>query len=178
MKKYFLLMLALFALVLVTSCSKEETDIPEGMKEIENDVVEYRLFYPENWQVDRNDGMVSVFVSDKDSSNLSVTTFAASDDVISVDDYLKMDNTSYFEYMKQTFPSVEMLSSGEEIALDGVPARQFVYTASVAGEEYKFRQIFAYRYGDIFIITFTSTVDGFDKHLDEVNAIIREFKFR
>lgn len=176
MKKFIIVIMAL-TLLITTSCAKKEDDgIPEGMTAVSTTLEDYTLYYPEGWSVDRSDGMVSVYVSDKDRSNVSVVAFNPSNNVTNVDDYLNMGDTSYFEHMKKTFPDLEMLSDGEETTLGGVPARQYVFTATVAGEPYKFRQVIAYRY-EIYMLTYTSTLEGFDTHTDEVNKIISEFKF-
>lgn len=179
MKKLILTVMALMLVITMTACSKKDSgDMPEGMALLDNDALEYLFYYPEEWHADRNDGMVSAYVSDKDRSNVSVTTFAASADVTSVDGYLSMGDTTYFANMKETFDDLEMISDGEETSLGGVPAKQYVFTATVAGETYKFRQIIAYRYGYIYMVTYTSTVEGFDEHTDEVNKIVKEFKFK
>ncbi len=178
MKKFLLIISAMLLLITASSCSEEDTGLPEGMALLDNEAVDYLFYYPEEWQADRNDGMVSTYVSDKDRSNVSVTTFAASSDVASVEGYLTMGDTTYFDNMRETFPDLEMISDGEEISLGGVPAKQYVFTATVAGEVYKFRQVIAYRYGYIYMLTYTSTSEGFDSHTDEVNSIITEFKFK
>lgn len=178
MKKTALILAAVMLLITFTSCSKTESDIPEGMALLDNEAVDYYFYYPKEWAADRNDGMVSAYVSEKDRSNVSVTTFAASADVTSVEGYLTMGDTTYFDHMRETFPDLEMLSDGEETSLGGVPAKQYVFTATIAGDAYKFRQVIAYRYGYIYILTYTSTKDGFDTHTDEVNSVIQEFKFK
>lgn len=178
MKKIWLITVALMLLITATSCSKNESELPEGMALLDNEAVDYYFYYPENWQADRNDGMVSAYVSDKDRSNVSVTTFAAPADVTSVDGYLAMGDTTYFDHMKETFPDLEMLTDGEETTLSGVPARQYVFTATVAGDPYKFKQVITYYYGYIYMLTYTSTVEGFDTHTEEVNSIVNEFKFK
>ncbi len=178
MKKILLILSAILLLITTTSCSKEDTGLPEGMALLDNEAVDYLFYYPQEWHADRNDGMVSAYVSEKDRSNVSVTTFAASADVASVEGYLTMGDTTYFDNMKETFPDLEMISDGEETSLGGVPAKQYVFTATVAGEVYKFRQVIAYRYGYIYMLTYTSTAEGFDTHTDDVNSIISEFKFK
>ena len=179
MKRLTVVLIALMLLITATACSKNEnTDIPEGMTAIENEASDYVLYYPEGWQTDRNDGMISVYVSEKDRSNVSVTTFAAPADVTSVDSYLTMGDTTYFDHMKETFPDLEMLTDAEETTLGGTPARQYVFTATVAGDTYKFRQVITYYYGNVYMLTYTSTLVGFDTHTDEVNSIVKEFKFK
>ena len=178
MKKTLLTILTVTLLITLSSCAKEETDLPEGMALLDNGALDYYFYYPEGWTADRNDGMVSAYVSEKDRSNVSVTTFAASSEVYTVDDYLTMGDTTYFDHMKETFPDLEMITDGEETTLGSTPARQYVFTATVGGDLYKFRQVITYRGGDIFILTYTSTADAFDTHIDEVNSVVKEFKFK
>lgn len=163
----------IFALV---SCGpKKDPDIPEGMTLSENEAVDFYLYYPEEWIVDRNDGMVSVRVSDKDRSNVSVTAFTAPSDVQNIEGYIKDE---YIGLVEKNFTDLELLSDGEVATLGGVESRKFVYTATVAGESYKFLQNITYRYGYIYILTYTSTAEGFDSHIDEVNEIIDAFEFK
>lgn len=178
MKKFLLIIMTVMLFVTLTSCSKPETGLPEGMSLLDNDAVDYLFYYPQSWIADRNDGMVSAYVSENDRSNVSVTTFAAPADVASVEGYLTMGDTTYFDNMREAFPDLTMMSEGEEISLDGIPAMQYVFTATVAGDLYKFKQIIAYRYGYIYMMTYTSTNDGFDTHIDEVNSIVKEFKWK
>ena len=159
---------------LLTSCSsKKDPNVPDGMTIKENNAVEYYFYYPEEWVIDRNDGMVSVYVSDKDRSNVSVTTFTAPADIANVEDYLKEE---YLGYVEENFTDMKILSDGEKVTLGNIDARKYVFTATVAGNEYKFMQIITYRY--VHILTYTSTASGFDTHIDDVNNIVKAFEFK
>ncbi len=169
-------MLVILTLVTLVSCSaKKDPNIPDGMTYSENEAVDFYLYYPEEWILDRNDGMVSVRVSDKDRSNVSVTAFTAPSDVQNIEGYIKDE---YIGLVEENFIDFTMLSEAEVSVLGGVESRRFVYTASVAGETYKFMQNITYRYGYIYIFTYTSTVEGFDTHIDEVNEISDAFEFK
>ncbi|MBE6700927.1 MAG: DUF1795 domain-containing protein [Ruminococcaceae bacterium] len=175
MKKLLVVTMLLTIVLTLASCSKkEETGFPEGMTYSENDAVDFMFFYPEDWTLDRNDGMVSARVSDKDHSNVSVTVFTSPEGVVDIEGYLK---DTYLGYVKENFPDLEMLSENEKTTLGGVDARQNVFSATVAGEKYQFLQVITYRYGYIYILTYTSTAEGFDSHTEEVQKIIKEFKF-
>lgn len=176
MKKFIALIALVLALACFVSCAKEkDPSIPEGMTVSENDAVDYYLYYPEEWTVDRNDGMVSVYVSDTDRSNVSVTAFTAPADVSNIEDYL---NNDYLGYVESNFPELEMLTSAEIATLGGVDSRRYVFTANIAGADYKFMQNITYRYGYIYIFTYTSTVELFDKHIDDVTKMAQEFEFK
>ena len=171
----FILILVLM-LVFLTACAKEKNpDIPEGMTVSENEAVDYFLYYPEEWKINRNDGMVSVYASDNDRSNVSVTGFTAPADVSNVEDYL---NNDYLGYVESNFPELEMLTSGEVSTLGGVDSRKYVFTANIAGGDYKFMQNITYRYGYIYIFTYTSSADMFDTHIDNVNKMAEAFEFK
>ena len=178
MKKLLMLVTAIMLVITMTACGEKDTGLPEGMKLPENDIVDYYFYYPETWSLSRNDGMISAYVSDSDASSVSVTAFNSNQEVTSLDEYLAMDGTTYADKLKSTFLDVEILSDGEETKLHDAPARQFVFTANVGGETYKFRQIITFRFDYIYIMTYTSTLEGFDKHTDEVNKIVKEFKFK
>ncbi|MBE6650574.1 MAG: hypothetical protein E7613_04595 [Ruminococcaceae bacterium] len=178
MKKFLVLLSAFLLVITMTACGEKDSSIPEGMKLPENDIVDYYFYYPETWSLSRNDGMISAYVSEKDSSSVSITAFNSNQEVTSLDEYLAMDGTTYTEKLKSTFLDVEILSDGEETKLHDALARQFVFTANVGGETYKFRQIITFRFDYIYIMTYTSTLEGFDKHTDEVNKIVKEFKFK
>lgn len=176
MKKIILISVLILSLCLLASCSNNKApNVPEGMTLSENEAVDYYLYYPEKWTVDRNDGMVSVYVSDKDRSNVSVTAFTAPSNVNNIEDYL---NSDYLGYVESNFPELEMITAGEESTLGGVDSRRYVFSANIAGGDYKFMQNITYRYGYIYIFTYTSTLDLFDTHIDEVTKIIEEFEFK
>ncbi len=179
MKKITLLILTLLLSICFISCSNNENDtLPDGMALLDNPSTDFYFYYPSSWQADRNDGVVSAYVSDTDRSNISVSVMTASNEVNSVDTYLTLGDISYFDHMKSTFPDLELITDGEELTLGGVPARRYVFTASVAGDAYKFSQIIAYTNGYIYFMTYTSTVELFDSHIDEVTKTVEEFKFK
>lgn len=176
LKKFIALILALITLLALVSCTgKKDPNVPEGMTYSENEAVDFCLYYPEDWLLDRNDGMVSVRVSDKDRSNVSVTAFTAPADVKNIEDYIKDE---YIGLVEENFLDFDMVSDAEVSTLGGVESRKFVYTASIAGETYKFMQNITYRYGYVYILTYTSTLEGFDSHIDEVNGIVDAFEFK
>lgn len=175
-KKITALVIVLIMLLTMASCSKKDPELPEGMALLESDAVDFLFYYPQGWTADRNDGMVSAYVSPVDRSNVSVTSFPADWDTTALDDYLT--KTAYFDDLKATLPDLEMITDGEETTLGGIPARQYVFTATAAGESYKFRQIMAFLGNYVYVMTYTSTADTFDSHTDEVNRVVEEFRFR
>lgn len=173
-------LIAIMLLMSLASCSKKDSTVPDGMSAAENEAVNFNFYYPELWQVSRNDGVVSVYASPTDSSSVSVIRDPLSVYVTSVDEYLELDEKNYFDRMRETFSDFTMVSDGEETTLGGAAAKQYVFTASVAGTVYKFRQVIAVRPGDeyVYVLTYTSTPELFDSHTDDVNSMIKEFSFK
>ena len=176
MKKLALILLALMLTLTCISCSKEKTDAPAGMKDVSNGSSEFQLFIPEEWIVDRSDGMISAHVSEKDSTNVSVTAFAFPiNEYNSLEEYLEKEYMTYFE---NNFSDMVIVEEFTECKVDGRDARSIVFTATVGANEYKFKQIIttsASAYLHIF--TYTSSISGFDAHLEDLNNIIKEFRF-
>lgn len=175
-KKITALVIGMMMLLTMVSCSKQPSELPEGMALLESDAADFLFYYPQGWTADRNDGMLSAYVSPVDRSNVSVTSFPADWDTNTLDDYLT--KSAYFDDLKATFSDFEMITDGEETTLGGVPARQYVFTATAAGESYKFRQIMAFLGNYVYVMTYTSTADTFDAHTDEVNRVVEEFRFK
>ena len=177
MKRFFsVLVLVLMCVLCLVSCSKgNETDVPEGMVEAENKFVDYRFFYPENWILDRCDGMISCHVSKDDASNVSVTAFTP-DDMKPLEDYLKEE---YMTYFKANFSDMEIIEDFADTTLDNAPAKRIVFKATVGEKAYQFMQCLAYgRDGYIYIVTYTSTPEAYDSHLEDVEKIVSEFRFK
>ena len=63
------------------------------------------------------------------------------------------------------------------LLLDGKEAMQYVFTAKLGETEYKFRQVVCTRNGMAYILTYASTAANYDRHADEVQETIAQFKF-
>ncbi len=177
MKKFLSILFVTFLCVLcLVSCSKgKDSDTPEGMVEAENKFVDYRFFYPENWLLDRNDGMISCHVSKDDASNVSVTAFALPE-MKPLEDYLKEE---YMTYFKANFGDMEIVEDFTDTTLDTCPAKNIVFKATVGEKSYQFSQTIALgRDGYIYIITYTSTPEAFETHVEDVEKIVSEFRFK
>lgn len=171
MKRFFALLLALSALLLV-SCAKQE-DVPTGMKLASGEIVAYRLYIPQNWTVDMSTGVTSAYVSASDRSNLSVVFFDTTEAE-------GEDPAAYFaRYRKEYQETLGEMSEPEEsdAKLDGTDAKQYVYSAKVAGTEYKFLQIFCVKDRRIYLLTFTATPEKYEEHQEKLGIILANFRF-
>ncbi|MBR5460444.1 MAG: hypothetical protein IKV53_06210 [Clostridia bacterium] len=175
MKKIALLFIAVILVFSVSSCKKEKSDTPDGMFYEENTAVDYKLYLPEGWIIDRNDGMVSAHVSEEDKTNVSVTAFELPREFTTLTEYLDGEYKTRFQ---QNFTSMEIVEDFTETELDGNDARRIVFKAEVGGVGYQFMQILTlHRDGCIYILTYTSTPDYFDVHKESIDKIVQEFTF-
>ena len=116
MKKITALILSLIAVFALASCSG--SDAPSGMKLASNEVCDYYFYVPTNWTVDMSTGVTSAYYSEKDRSNISMTSYALSGE---------MTADSYWESIRSTYAALFAEMSEPEVkttALDGVEAKQ------------------------------------------------------
>ncbi len=173
MKKILTLALSLLlALTALVGCNAPEADVPEGMKNAALDGVEYALFVPENWVINKNSGVSGAYVSAYDKSNVSVNSYLPST-AMTIEDYWAFCAASY----EKEFDSFAQVENGVT-TMAGVNAPYYVYTATIGGVEYKFLQAITAT-GDMFYtLTYTATPDTYDTHLESVMKIIEEFTLR
>ena len=126
--------LALAFLFIVCSCGKND-DAPKGMQTASSEFVDFNLYVPDSWTVDKTDGVISAYVAD-DKSNVSVTTFTPTKSYESVVDYiseyLKTLEKTYVGYKyvekESIIPTVDNPETG--VTLGGVNATRIVYELS------------------------------------------------
>ena len=173
MKKTVALVLTFVLLAFAfVGCTKKENDVPDGMKEASNDIVDYDLYVPATWTVDVSTGMISAYYSAKDPSNVSMTAFNIDNEVSTIDEYFeryKQDFESTFENFEQK-ETVDML-------LDGIAAKKYTYTGTIGSEDYTFMQVVTIRRSMVYIFTYTAISENFDLHTEEVELMIENFKF-
>lgn len=185
LKKMLCVLLALLMLVAMCACSEsgsDEVEAPSGFLTAENDKTDYYFFYPAEWILDRNDaGMTSVYVSDKDFTNVSITTFTASAEYPSLVDYVEK---YYFKQFEGNFNNLEIEKNQDGslkrsvLKIDSFDAIAVNYTATFSGEDYSFRAWFVSKGGYIYSILYTAKADLFEAHFDEATAIAENIKFR
>lgn len=154
------------------SCG-EESSAPMGFKEISDEALTYHLYVPDDWTADLSTGITSAYYSGIDPSNISVTAFELDYGITSLDDYWAMIEPD----LKAVFPDLEYVDQSDA-KLDGVDAKQYIYTASMSGKSYKFMQLIAVKSNTIYTFTYTAEADKYDEHIEDVLAILDYFDFK
>ncbi len=159
------------------SCSKVDSEVPEGMKEASGDSVDYNFYVPSTWTCDVANGATTAYYSETDRSNVNVMTFSVtySDDTLA--DWWKSYETDF----QTVYTDFEVISS-ENIILDGVAALKTVFKGTLEGYEYQFMQVAAVKdvflsKPQIYVFTYTSVPEVYASHVEEVQTMLDAFDF-
>ncbi len=171
MKKTAIILLVVIMLTaMLTGC--KNTDIPDGMKTASADNVPYMFFVPMSWVSDVEDNISSAYYSVNDQSNVAVTAYAAA---MTVEEYWKLCCEDY----QKTFTAFVFDEKDVKSAvLGGKNAKQYTYKIRVGEKSYKLMQTITQHDNIMYSLTYTASEENFDKHLDDVNTIISQFRFR
>ena len=177
MKRIIAICLCLVACFALTSCNKDDITVPAGMQLASNtEVPDYTLFVPDGWTVEISTGTTAAYL--KDQVNNLLATFTASFNV-PANEGITLEN--YFESYKTEFSEVfgEPKDFWEETTiLAGFNAKQYTYTATFGGTEYKFWQVVCFRDGRIYTLTYSSTTEHFEQYDEDMQLILDNFTFK
>ena len=173
MKKIISLFICTVLVFALTSCGTESVTIPVGMKIASNaDIVDYRLFVPEEWTVDMRTGVTTAYFSVNDPSNIAVTMTTLEDPTAGFEGYF----TKHLAELESVFETVGEVESANLI-LSGEAAMQYVYTAKFGDTEYKFWQVVCFHQSRVYTITYSSTVENFESHTADMQTALELFCF-
>ncbi len=188
-----ILLLLTLAVGMILSCAScraaENSWSPAGFKLASSDVVDYKLWVPEDWTVDLSTGVTSAYYSKTDRSNVTLVAFSLSgrndiptpSDEDTRSDAVKKFWDGYSADLLQTFPDLtyadDAAADGTRIVMDSVSARKFVYTATVTGTKYQFMQTITVHNDYVYIFTYTAIPEVYESHVEDVNNILRYFSF-
>ena len=176
-----LICMFVFALASCGSDSAGTGDVPTGMKPLSNDITDYVIYIPQDWTPDVSTGVVSAMAYDR--TNVNVIEVTADEDVNSVDDFF----ADYEVQLKDMLKDYKLETDPVNTKLGGFDAKEYIYSGSIGGSVYKYRQVISlvnksfagitndYR---VYMITYTATEDLYDTHTEEVDKIINSFSFK
>lgn len=173
MKKISLLLALIMLLSSLVSCGKS-SDIPEGMQLASGDDVAYILYVPSTWNLNSSDGSNGAYYSQNDKSNVSVTSYYPDMDTLSVPEYFAKSEASY----KNVYESYTLISGEKEIVFGNKKGLKYEFKGDIDGVSYQFMQIISIHDNRFYILTYTSTADNYELHLDDVDRITENFVFR
>lgn len=163
--------ICLFALV---GCGQEkDKTVPDGMKLASGEQVDYYMYVPETWRVDKSDLYTGAYFSSGDPTSISATAYGISADIATVDDWWK----TFEKQMSDVYTDVSKVAKADA-KIDGIKGREYTFTAKLGGEEYTFIITAVIRDYYVYYITYTSTPEFNENHLEDREKVIDSFEFK
>ena len=178
LKKMIALLMAFVLCTALTACASETEDgvtVPTGMQAILSEAEDYYLIVPADWLTDTTVGLTSAYAEDLARSSVTVCANELTYEISTIEDYW----ASYAEQFAATFTNFTMLDDVPgDVTIGGEAGKKYRYTATVGDVDYQWMQVLFIHNGTLYMLTYTSTPDGYEDLLDDVSDIISAFTFR
>lgn len=158
--------LAAFALSL-SSCEKDEFAPPTGMVTASDEKADFYFYVPDEWTVDYSTAAAGAYYSASDPSSVSVMAWELEYTDTTVDDWWALNQ----EDINLVFRNVA-IESEENMTIDELYAKKYVYTASLGEYDYKIMQAACIKNTTVYLFTYTSIADNYDAHLEDVDQML------
>lgn len=172
MRKITVFILAAILIMSVLASCGQETQAPDGMQPVSNKTSDYNLYVPNEWIVDLEAGAVGAYFSQTDPTSVSVMSWVIEDASTTIDSWWEKSLTD----LGLVFDDIALEDESNAI-LGGIAAKQYVYTANLGENSYKFVQIAAVKNSTLYLMTYTSTPQNFESHKEDLAKITESFKF-
>lgn len=197
MKK--LIMLAGLLVLILSSCSMPEAEnvvmeitdaAGNRFLRAQNQAVDFYFYYPENFILDINAAMISIFISNPEwvdndletgrtlafpvNPNISVTVFSRRGDIETAQQWW---DEFVMPALGEIYQDMEIESS-EDIIVAGYRGRKFVYSYTLGGREFRQAKVIFFRNNNVYHMIYTATASRFNTHLEVLGVVIETFAFR
>lgn len=156
----------------IAACG-EKSDVPEGYQLVSGDNAAYRFYAPTQWSINTGTSQNSAYYSVDDRSIVVVTIYVKDQDYTSTDDFWSIVESNYME----NFDDYNFISKNATV-LSGKNAMSYTYSLTIAGSPVKIMQIIAPHGNYYYALTYTSTPEKFDSHLEDVNGMAGVFEIK
>lgn len=166
-----------FVLLERKASDRVETDeyTPEGMKKISSDDLQYACYAPNDWVANLENKITYAYYPESGRPNVTVTCYSPDKDY-SIKDFYEIIE---FNYEKEGY---EFVGEPEELTVVERAAIACTYIIEQGdgdfARRYKLKQVLIGYNGLVYSITYTALEDRFDEHLDDVDKIVKSFRFR
>ena len=168
---------ALLALTLalpLASCNKKgEYDPPTGFVTATDEQADFYLYVPDEWTVDFTTAAAGAYYSAADPSSVSVMAWELPNTDTSLDEWWEL-NQGEIEAIFSDFN----LESSENMTVDGLYAKKYVYTASLGGYDYRYMQVATIKKASVYLFTYASVEENYESHLDDVNKMLEYLRIK
>ena len=165
-------------------------DNGEIFKLANNQAVDFYFYYPENFIIDKNTVMISMFINDTETVIIEHETGEdmhvyvnpnLSASVYSMQELYESAEQCWESYVKPSlsagFNNINIESS-EDIIIAGISGRKYIYTASLGGQDYKYAQVIFLRSREIYTLIYSATPNRFEKHAGVLDVVTETFAFK
>ena len=177
MKKILCLLLVLLMTFSFVACADDD-GTPEGMQNVSTENALFNLYVPASWIPTTAGGVSGARYSSSDASNVTVTTYLPESEMSAADYWTNICLPNYRDGgVLQNFTVVE--ASCKDTTLGGKDAKQYVFTYTLDGVAYEVMQVIVAG-GDMmmYTLTYTAVSTKYAEHLEDVERIRAEFRFR
>lgn len=177
MKKIMILVLVSIMLLSVACVKETIKPATKPAAELTNyNADDFSIGYPPNWVI-KTQGPVVIFVSPKENNddfleNLNVIV-APTEEPVTLDEY----TDAGINQLKQMFTELNILNR-DKMTLSGKPAIRIVYEASKDGQTNKLMQVISKSNNTFFIITYTGSLNGYERSLATAQEMIQSFRIK
>lgn len=189
MKKIFALIFLILSLSVFASCDGNDGDVPSGMQLVYGSNEDGYFFYsPEGWLISNVGDIKATYISRVNTTSVSFTE-------VKFD--TEGDRSEYFfnQYFDKSLTELQKMKGfllkerQKPISLGlneyaAERAKQYIYSYEYDGFTFTFMQILAENNGHFYILTYSAQSSGeegetsrYDKHLEELQTIIENFRF-
>ncbi len=145
---------------------------PSGMRIASSDVIEYRLYVPNEWICDPESGKSEAYYPESGRPNVTVTSYSP-DKAMTAEEYFAECETEY----KKTLEGYELISSADRTVGERA-AKSYTYRTSYGETQIRIMQtVFVYNQV-VYSFTYTALEDSFEGHMEDVEAMLTAFRFR
>lgn len=189
MKKKYLIITFIILSILLISCSKKQNETNNfDMQIIEENILTELIFedpitgfqikYEENWIKNENFlGSTVIFLTldevnnEKIQSNLNIYVQDISKENISFEDYIENSINELNDFI-ENFNIIE----SEKIIRDEFKKHKLIFTGNLADYNFKWKQVWIYEENLVYILTYTTTENLYDRHIETIKKMINSFK--
>ena len=183
--------------ILLCGCSKSEA--PEGYHNAAGDHEAFYFYVPTTWTLNNTGGTASAYYSSSDMSNVSMTCMVIEPETMDTLEAYKSVSIAELEQILPGFKLIETTEESEEtsaetstetsaetntteeekpITIDARETIKFEYECTLSGKTYRYMQVVTLKGEMFYLFTYTSLAENYESHLEDVNGILENIKFK
>ena len=166
-----LLTVILIVSLTLVSCSNN-SEAPDGMKELSTDNNAYNFYVYTQWIVDEQNTQCAYY-SAVDRSNVSMSAYVPDESFKTMQEYFD----ACVEQYKKDLSSYTEIEKSNDAKMFEYNAFKLVYTFEFGGQQFKVMQVMTLHQGIVYVYSYTSSPENYDLHLKDAEAMLAEITF-